>query len=68
MCMCDPFGVGGGERFLSIRRWLVFNEATRGYYFVRLLRRHNVNSNKTTNQIDPYPKTIYVPIPYPQIY
>ena len=40
------------------------HSVSHGYYSVRLLRRHNVNSNKTTNQIDPYPKTIYVPIPY----
>ena len=43
------------------------HSVSHGYYSVRLLRRHNVNSNKTTNQIDPYPKTIYVPIPYPQV-
>ena len=39
ICMCaTPSGSEGG-RLPSVRRWLVFNEATRGYYFVCLLWR-----------------------------
>ena len=32
-------GRGGWRRIPSVRRWLVFNETTHGYYFVCLLRR-----------------------------
>lgn len=46
-----PSGSGGGERFPSIRRWLVFNETTRGYYFVRLLRRPEQKHPYPTNPI-----------------
>ena len=42
LCVCATPSGSGEERFPSVRRWLVSNEATRGYYSVCLLRRQEL--------------------------